>query len=185
MRLFHKPYKVTLHKTYLTKAQTFAQEVVSTVNYRDSNQTNINKIKADHFISKLGEEAVCAVYKQFAHFVSQPDYHIYQKIAKSWDSDLQINGKSLAVKTQRKTQSRKYGLSWTFQAAKKRRDPILQQANAWVCFVHCNDESPLYECIVYPAYQIKHLPFRDPILAHLKGRKQVVYAEDIFEEGEF
>jgi len=182
MRFFRQVQKVQIAASLIEKAQLFAEQVVGTVDYKDSNQSNLQKIKADHFISKLGEEAVRAVFLQYAEYVSFPDYHIYQKKAKSWDSDLQVNGTNLAVKTQRSTQAAKYGLSWTFQASAARKDPILTAPAHWVCFVECDDRGrkPTYECRVYPARQIRELFFEEPILHYLKGKKKVVYAKNFF-----
>ncbi len=182
MRFFREIQRVQLTPKLIAKARLFAEQVVGTVDYQDSNQVNREKIRQDHFISKLGEEAVRAVFLQYAEYVSFPDYHIYQKKAKSWDSDLQINGLDLAVKTQRSTQAAKYGLSWTFQASAVRRDPILYMPNHWVCFVECDDtgKMPSYICSVYPARQIRELLFEEPVLPHLKGKKKVVYAKNFF-----
>ena len=181
MRLFIHPKRIKIPVAIVSKAEKFAEQVISTVDYSDSNQQNIDKIRQDHFISKIGEEAACAVFRHYAHFVSQPDYHIYRRQQKSWDADIQVNGVEVAVKTQRKTQAQKYGLSWTFQAAPYRKDPILQQPDQWVCFVACDDlgVEPSYDCTVYPPQQIGELMFKDPILAHLKGKKLVVYADDL------
>lgn len=180
MRFFKKAKKVHIPKKIIQKATAFSWQVIGTVNYSDSNQHNWKKIRQDHFISKLGEEAVCAVFEQYAEYVSQPDYHIYQRLKKSWEADLQVNGTNLAVKTQCRTQARKYGLSWTFQNAPARKDPILRQPNYWICFVECNDvgRSPSFDCIVFPPMQVRELWFRDPILPQLKGKKKVVYAKD-------
>lgn len=178
MRLFLSPIHVYLSSKKVEHARQFAKAVTSTVNYRDSNQFNSKKIQTDHFISKLGEEAVRQVYEQFGCSVIGPDYEIYEGKNKSWEEDLQINQIPLAVKTQPKSSAQKYGLSWTFQSSERRRDPILQQANNWVCFVGCNDVDGHYNCYVYPPFQIKELVFRAPKLAKLKGKKQVVYATD-------
>jgi hypothetical protein len=38
------------------RAAAFADTVTSTVDYRDSNQTALKKIRDDHFVSKLGRK---------------------------------------------------------------------------------------------------------------------------------
>ena len=179
MRLFLHPITLEVNRMAIRRAEVFADEVIKTVNYRDSNQTNLEKIKNDHFISKIGEEAVKKVFELFKHPVKGPDYRIYKGKNKSWEEDLFIGAEGLAVKTQKQTAAKKYGLSWTFQSSGYRNDPILKDPFAWVCFVACNDESLYYECTVYPPFQIRELDFKDPKLKYLIGKKKVVYAEDL------
>ena len=171
--------KIILPPAIILKAKTFADAVVDTVNYADSNQRNKAKIRNDHFISKIGEEAVCAAFRHFGEPINTPDYEIYDGKSKSWAADLISNNIEIAVKTQARSQAKKYGLSWTFQSSKKRFDPILNEPESWVCFVACDDTKENYECFVSQPQQIKNLIFESPILAHLKGKKQVVYARSL------
>ena len=161
------------------KAKAFAKEVVLTINYSDSNQFDLDKIEEDHFISKIGEEAVRARYVSLGRHVTGPDYTIYPLQEKSWDDDLIINGTGVAVKTQKRSSARTYGLSWVFQSSSQRTDRILLQKEKWIIFVECNDLDQSFDCIVYPPHQVKELVFCDPKLPHLKGRKKVVYAKDL------
>jgi len=158
-------------------AREFALKVIETVDYADSNQSNKDKIAEDHFISKIGEEAVKTCYENLGFAVSAIDYTIYNGKDKSWESDIFINNYPLAVKTQKVSSAIKYGLSWTFQSSEFRNDPILQNPDAWVCFVEC-DDSHNFSCRVFPPIQIKSLTFRAPQLPHLLGKKKVVYAKD-------
>jgi hypothetical protein len=88
-----------------------------TFNYEDSNQFNKEKIKQDHFISKLGEKAVRQSFEKFGKVVKGPDYTIYQQKQKSWKEDVYTDDFALAVKTQKKSAAIRYGLSWTFQSS--------------------------------------------------------------------
>lgn len=169
---------VTLDNTIIKLPRDFAEAVVKTTNYRDSNQIDLSKVTDDHFIGRVGEEAVKKVAEDLGRTVKGPDYTIYLKKKKSWDSDLTINGKSLAVKTQKTSNAVRFGLSWTFAFSSTRRDPILNDQNAWVSFVQCNDVDKSYDCIVYPPLQVKDLIFKEPIAPYLKGKKKVVYARD-------
>lgn len=175
---FTKPFKVNLSPHCVNKAKRFAHSVTPTTNYGDSNQNNEKKIRYDHFISKIGEEAVVKVFKYLKAEVAGPDYAIYSRRKKSWAADLFVNSVALAVKTQAKSQANRFGLSWTFQAGQRRSDPILQQPNAWVCFVYCNNTLPTYPCIVLPPKQINTLVFGKPQLKRLQHKKKVVYAND-------
>jgi hypothetical protein len=156
---FEKPYLIKTSPEIIEKARTFTNQVITTVNYLDSKQFNQTKVWQDHFISKIGEEAVYQVFAQFTEQIIPPDYTIYQGKNKSWAADLNVNGIDLAVKTQTKTSANKFGLSWTFQAGLFRRDRILDQPEAWVCFVQCDDTNKNYHCLVYPPMQIKTLMF--------------------------
>lgn len=179
MSTFRTPQTIQLSPEASSRANEFADAVINTVNYRDSNQTVKRKIRDDHFVSKLGEEAVKAVFESRHCIVEGPDYSIYNGKRKSWDSDLRINDLEVAVKTQRRSAANRYGLSWTFQDSAERRDPILALPEAWVCLVVFEDTTANVECIVYPLRKIKQLIFESPRLSRLTGKKQAVYLETL------
>ena len=179
MATFRTPQTVHLPLESIHRAETFAQAVADTVDYEDSHQTKRKKIHDDHFVSKLGEEAVRHVFASRHCTVEGPDYSIYEGKQKSWSADLKINSLDVAVKTQRRSAANRYGLSWTFQDSPKRRDPILAMPEAWVCLVVYEDKKPSYECVVYPLRKIKHLIFEPPRLGRLVGKKQAVYLETL------
>ena len=177
LRLDQQISRIVLSASAFKKAHDFAQQVISTVNYKDSNQSNLSKIQQDHFVSKLGEEAVRQLYVEAGWQVKGPDYEIYESKKKSWEEDLFVDDIGLAVKTQKRSSAERYGLSWTFQTSQKRKDPVLNDPLAWVCFVVYEDTGDK-NCLVYPAMQIQELSFKAPKLKYLQGKKQVVYAED-------
>jgi len=179
MPSYRTPQVIQLSPEAISRAQTFADAVTSTVNYRDSNQTQLQKIRDDHFVSKLGEEAVRSIFEARNCIVKGPDYSIYSGKQKSWAADLQINDLDVAVKTQRRSAANRYGLSWTFQDSPERHDPILDMPEAWVAFVVYEDAGTSVECTVYPLLKIKKLVFDPPQLPHLAGKKKVVYLEKL------
>lgn len=179
MSTFRAPQTVHLPPDALDRANAFAEAVTETVNYRDSNQTLKKKIHDDHFVSKLGEEAVRCVFEGRNCVVEGPDYTVYGGKEKSWAADLKINALEVAVKTQRRSAANRYGLSWTFQDSPKRRDPILSMPEAWVCLVVYEDLKPGCECVVYPLRKIKQLVFEAPRLSRLLGKKQAIYLETL------
>lgn len=179
MPTFRTPQVVHVSPEAVARATTFASAVIATVNYQDSNQTAKQKIHDDHFVSKLGEEAVSLVFESRDCKIEGPDYRIYENKQKSWTADLKINSLNVAVKTQRRSAANRYGLSWTFQDSPKRRDPILDIPNAWVSLVVFEDLKPDYECVVYPLRKIKRLIFEAPRLSKLAGKKQAVYLETL------
>jgi len=179
MSTFRTPQTIQLPLEAVNRANTFADAVTGTVNYLDSNQSRGQKIRDDHFVSKLGEEAVRLVFEARDCIVEGPDYTIYDKNQKSWMADLKVNALEVAVKTQRRSAANRYGLSWTFQDSPKRRDPILSMPEAWVCLVVYEDLKPDFECLVYPLRKVKKLIFEAPRLSRLAGKKQAVYLETL------
>jgi len=179
MSTFRTPQIIHLSAEAIERAKAFANAVTDTVDYRDSNQMRKKKIQDDHFISKLGEEAVRMVFVARKCAVEGPDYAIYEKKQKSWVADLKINDLDVAVKTQRRSAANRYGLSWTFQDSPRRRDPILSMPEAWVCFVVYEDRKPDFECFVYPLRKVKQLIFEPPKLHHLAGKKRTVSMETL------
>ncbi len=177
LNLFDTLQVLKVNPEWIIKARTFAKAVVQTTNYQDSHQSNLQKIELDHFVSKLGEEAVREVFIKLGQKVIGPDYTIYSSSQKSWQSDLLINDVELAVKTQSLNSAKKYSASWLFQSGSKRYDLILNKPEAWICFVSYDPK--LQTCTVYPPYQIKDLPFKEPKLEHLKSSKKAVYLEDL------
>jgi hypothetical protein len=177
MKYFHAIHRVTLDEAAIEKANNFATQVTATTDYADSNQLSTTKIQNDHFISKIGEETAKHMLSKYATVVG-PDYTIYHGKQKSWADDLYVNGVGLAVKTQKRTTAKQFGLSWTFQAGTARCDVILNKPDAWVVFV-VYDDVVGNVCYVYPPFQMKELTLGEPVLAKLKGFKKVVYANTL------
>lgn len=178
LRFFEKPYLFKPTPAIFEQIKLFTNQVIGTVDYKDSKQFNRIKVWKDYFIGKIGEEAAYAAFLEYIDDVTKPDYNIHYGKNKNWNADLKVNGIDLSVTTQSKSSADKYGLSWTFQCGKYRRDIILDDPSAWVCFVKCDDTDDYYKCVVYPPLQIKQVVFGEPKLARLRGEKKVVYAED-------
>lgn len=183
MSTFHTPQVIPIPQNIEQQALEFAKAVTKTVNYKDSNQSIQEKIRDDHFVSKLGEEAARILFQSRNCLVDGPDYGVYEAKRKSWAADLKINGLDVAVKTQRRSAANRYGLSWTFQDSPERHDPVLDMPEAWVCLVVFEDQKTETECLVYPLRKIKQLIFEAPRLAKLAGKKQAVYLETLVKHG--
>lgn len=178
---FYRVARINITPDMLARAESFAEQVIKTIGargYDDANQTNLEKIKTDHAVSKIGEEAVRNAFEQLGLPVMGPDYEIYERINKSWDADLKVAGVDVAVKTQTHSAALRFGLSWTFADGQYRRDPILNQPDAWVAFVLYNQRYLI--CTVYPPVRIRDLEFGEPKLERLKASKKVVYVESLF-----
>lgn len=174
-----KMYKLAPSIEAINKAKAFSEEVVDTLVYKNT-ERNIYKIKQDHFIGKLAEEAVYILYHSLGYDISKPDYSVYSSTDKSFSSDLQLNGKPLAVKAQTASMAKITGLSWTFQVDPKRFDPIVHQPEALVVCVLVDDSDDKMTCYVFPIKEIQDLVFKQPMFRKYIGKKLVVYAEDNF-----
>ncbi len=175
MHRFEHPQTLLLPAHLRLKAQAYAVAVRGTVNYADTGQVS-QKVRFDHLTGKLGEEAVRLAYQSFGVTVDGPDYQIYSRAKKSWAADLTVDGTALHVKTQTLKAGLLYGLSWMFQDAATRKDATLTQQGDWVAFVLLNEDD--LRARVFPPQQISDLQFAPPMLEHLRGKKQVVYARE-------
>ena len=82
--MFNKYIEVIkLSQVLADKAKHFANNVVKTTDYSDANQCDQEKVIYDHFISKLGEEAVRMLLTEMGYSVRGPDYTIYPKFKKA------------------------------------------------------------------------------------------------------
>ena len=180
MHPFSSPIiEVAISDAIQKRAQIFAEAVIATVDYSDARQQSRRKICHEHWVSKVGEEAVKLAFERHSRPVQGPDYTIYDAPQKSWEADLYVDGVPLAVKTQTQSMAYHFGLSWTFQAGsqKGRRDPILDSPEAWVCFVKYDEAGQTGW--VYSPRQVETLRFGEPKLAKLRGFKKVVYADNL------
>ena len=170
--LLKQPELVPFKKSWMTKSQQYADGVVGTVNYADSSQKNLDKIKNDHYTGKIAE--FCAHHLLKGDFdINPPDCEIYKGKKKSWESDL-IGKINFAIKSQTFKSYKLYGASIMFQDIKGgRRDPILDEPESKVVYVVVGDQFG----IVVPPVEVKNLILDEPELWHLKGKKSVAYLE--------
>ncbi|MBK6646405.1 MAG: hypothetical protein IPG44_11790 [Anaerolineales bacterium] len=159
------------------RARAFAFAVTGTVNYKDSNQDVIEKIRDDHFVSKLGEEAARILFEGRNCLVEGPDYGVYEAKRKSWAADLRVNDLEVAVKTQRRSAANRYGLSWTFGFAQTAH-PILDRPMHGSVWLYSEDLKEGTECVVHPLRKIKQLIFEAPALQDWSVKNQAVYLRD-------
>lgn len=176
-----KKVRINLTDSEKEKAMKFAEQVVDTTDYSDTDQTSRNKVKTDHYCSKLSEQAVYKHYKNLGESITEPDYTIYDKDHKSFTCDLVLNNTKLAIKTQKKSDADRYGLSWVFNLS-TRKDPMLKNPKQWIVFTECIDTDGSWDIIIYPPKQVKNIVFKEPFKENLKNKKRVVYAKDIYSE---
>lgn len=78
--------------------------------------------RVDLVAGALGEIATYKALKKAGHDLAKPDFTIYEKGQKSFDSDLRIMKKRFHVKSQTKESAKRYGPSWLLQ----RHDPLFK-----------------------------------------------------------
>ncbi len=167
-----QPKLVTIKSSWSEDSARYADAVVGTVNYADSNQSNKIKVRNDHFVGKVAEFCAHQLLKDdFA--ISSPDCEVFKGKDKSWESDLK--GKtSFAIKSQTVESYKKYGASLMFQDIKGgRRDPILDKPEDYVVWVLVSQ----HYGIVVPPMKVKDLIMGEPKVFRLKGTKSVAYLE--------
>lgn len=79
--------------------------------------------REDILVGALGEIGAWKYFKKRGFTISKPDFNIYEKKNKSFDSDLRSKNRHFHVKAQSQESIRRYGHSWLMQ----RSDPVLQK----------------------------------------------------------
>lgn len=171
------------------KCWQFAEDCLKTNanRYAKRNQFDLEKIKKDICIGKLGELGVYQIYNQKFPQLSYPDFQIYESYQKSWDSDLKDPTFKLAVKTQSIESEIAFGSSWVFQFNNGKNYDCDKEVfkevdpNHFVTFVTVN--LPKKSGIIKATLKIEDLHkkslFKEMKKANLRGNKVAVYYEDL------
>lgn len=165
-------------------AKKYADDVISTIDYSDSNQTNLEKIKSDHYNGKVGEFAVYNFLERNKIESTYPDCEIYEAHNKSWVSDLYVTIEGckypLAVKTMHENAADKFGWSWIFQYSRTgRKDKVFENRDSsFVSFVKIFRHEIQDGILISRPLILSNFRFSDPIAQRLKGHKLVVYEKD-------
>ena len=187
--------KFTISEDCLNKAKQFAINSVgtSTDKYARRNQNNVERIIDQIKEGKVAEEIAYTFLSQKFNNIKKPDYEIYEKGQKSWDSDLKDLDSKLkfAVKGQESKSAFLYGKSWVFQKNANsslydvdkeifsdKKDP-----NNFVCFVYLNipKRVALVESIVKVDWLHEKNLFKPMQVQQLQSNKLAVYHDDLLE----
>jgi hypothetical protein len=107
---------IKLKPPVIEKCIKFSEECVETNKYYASRgQKNLEKIKNDILVGKLGEWAAYQLLKEQGIEVGEPDLAIYKGGAKSHSADLEGSGHKFSVKTQTLKSVELYGMSWLME----------------------------------------------------------------------
>lgn len=162
---------IKLKKDILAKCKEFSEVCAETNKYYASRgQANLEKIKSDIFVGKLGEWASYELLKSKGYEVSAPDMEITRK--KSHDADLSTHLIKFSVKTQSLGSVRKYGMSWLMEknSLKKFKDHYV------ILCMQISDQEILVQNIV--KFSDMLAVQGEPKLAYLTS-KAAFYYEDI------
>jgi len=143
--------------------------------YARRNQNNIEKIKKDIRIGKMGEFAVYyMMLKKEAKGITKPDLEIYENNKKSFDSDLKCGNYNFHIKSQCLESASKFGISWMFQ----KTDPLIKKASEYDYFIGTtvNEDSNKIDIVLKKP--VKDLIFGEPIVDILKKTKVCVYLKN-------
>ncbi len=152
----------------------------NTDEYKRRNQFSVNKIKQDVYNGKMAEFGVYEFLSDRFE-VSEPDIQVYSARQKSFDADLFLtnkNGKEVKihVKSQHIDSANRFGKSWSFQP-----EDVLTfspDENDTVCFCLVHDDTTIEILKNIKAVDLVNR-YKDPKLPKLKGKKRVIYFEDL------
>lgn len=178
-----------IHEDIVDRAIEFSEASVSSNanKYARRNQNDIEKIKQDIKIGRIGEEIVYLSLKDKFSDISKPDYTIYDAKDKSWDPDLKTNNIKIAVKSQDIRSDLQFGTSWVFQFNNNKSydcdKEIFKETNdnQYVAMVSLNVPKRQAEikAIVKVSWLHEKKLFKDMKQEYLKGNKLAVYYEDL------
>lgn len=178
--------KISIDPSIEARCQFFAENCVKTNidQYKKRNQHNLERIIEQIKTGKIAEFASYIHFKKFGE-TTHPDLSIYSACEKSFDTDLFFENHvlhRLHVKSQKKSESRRYGTSWVFQI----EDPIMKNYESLddiMVFSVVNDNYREVEIKVIQKVSdlFKDVAFKEMKLEYLRNSKKAIYFDDIKE----
>lgn len=162
--------------------------------YSNTDGVRQDKVKSDIATGNFGESCARRLmllkgypvgdlnFKTMKQGVWKDDLFVQMLTIKTSNGTVVHVNEHVSCKAQRAEQSDTYGLSWTFQLQSydgRSADPLLMNRNEQelLCCVKMNSQSDgeVY-CFYWP--EVCEL-LADPIVPHLRGKKKVLYYDDI------
>ncbi len=182
--------KLIISEDLIIKCQEFAEKSVNSSldKYAKRNQFNPDKITQDIKIGKIGEELVYQSLLDKFPKLSSPDYNIYDKKDKNWDSDLKDADShvKIGVKSQNINSLIEYGESWVFQFGDGKYDcdsGIFKENDLkhFVAFASLNVPKRFGEirAIVKVSWLHEKKLFKEMQRENLRSNKKAVYYSDL------
>lgn len=162
----------------------YAEAEISSVKKSRSQrgQRNVNRIKHQAAVGKMGELLACDYLRFYGHDCTAPDFQIYSNADKSWESDLFVGKHKIACKTQDAASAHRYGQSFVFQKGGYGRghsDPVMQDQESLCMFAMIDLKN--CTCDVRGPYAMRDLIplFKEPTVESLRFSKACLYWDDI------
>jgi hypothetical protein len=142
--------------------------------YEKRNQFDNDKIKNDICIGKIGEVGVYYILlKMGIKDVSFPDFNIYKRNEKNFNSDLKTGKFNLHIKTQTKKSALRFEESWMFQ----KKDCVVKAPKDNDFFIGAIYDEDNFELKIALSNFVKLLKFDKPKLQKLSS-KVCIYLKD-------
>lgn len=170
--------KINIEDDEYNKYLIFAEQCYETNKdeYHNRNQFNKSKIILDIIIGKLGEIGVYNyLTKEKQWLCKYPDFKIYSKENKNFDSDICSDKYNIHVKSQSLNSAEKFGESWQFQ--KKDKLTYNPEKNDLIFLTIISEKIVEIKKIVLALDIISK--YKEPILEKLKHTKKTLYLKDI------
>lgn len=140
--------KIKIDKRLRAKAEAFADSRTQTDLYEKRGGFK----RLDILVGAMGELGAYKYFKKRGFKISKPDFQIYDKKNKSFDSDLQSGKRHFHIKAQSQESIKRYGHSWLMQ----RYDPVLTKHKYNHYMVPCavdleNNVIEIFGCISFKA----------------------------------
>lgn len=177
--------KIIISEEIVNKAMKFAEDCVGSNKdkYASRGQNSNSQIQYNIKNGKIGEELVYQWLSK-KYKISLPDYTIFDKSEKSYDSDLKGENIRISCKAQNINENLSFSESWVFQNGKNDYDKEIfgeNRINTYIAFVSLNIPKRFGEikAIVTNNFLHENNLFKPMKLESLQNNKVAVYLEDL------
>lgn len=181
-----KTETIKISKNDWAKCHEFAvaQLETSINHYKKRKQGNAAKITEDIITGKLGELAAYRFLRSKGIMCAAPDFNIYEARQKSFDADLNFEGKQFHCKSQSRMSAAKYGESWILQWGGKGHGHIdklfkNRSKNDYLVPMQVSETEVIIYGIIPVDTLFKNDLIKEPKLAWFADTKRAVYLNDI------
>lgn len=136
--------------------------------------------RSDIVVGAMAEMAAYKVLKRQGVKVNRPDFKIYDKKDKSFESDLTDGTKHFHVKGQSMESAKRYGHSWLMQRSDKLTK--VPKYNHYLVPTMVSEKDNIVFIFGFPSFTALHHvhAFSDCKLEHINRTKTAIYLESLF-----
>lgn len=147
------------------------------LNIEIEKQHNVDKIKNDIIIGKLGEIAAYKYITSKGRVCTYPDFNVYQAYEKTYEADLFSNDNKIHVKTQDIDSANRFGTSWMFQKNDTLTFSPSEKEFILLSVLDSKNMKVMIKKIEKASYFIGK--YKEPIKESLRGNKLTIYLSDL------